>query len=163
MAVLRVASLAILAIWVGGLAALGLVAAPTIFATLEAQDPAAGRALAGLVFGAVFQRFQYLALAMGALLLALFLLRALLGPRPIRMAWRLLILIGMLAAGAATTFLIAPRIDRIRSETAGSVAALSDSDPRKPEFGRLHALSNALMLATLVGGLGLIWMETKDS
>ena len=86
MAFLRVASLAVLAIWVGGLAALGLVAAPTIFATLEAQDPAGGRALAGVVFGAIFERFQHWAWGLGLLLMGILAVRALLGPRPRRLA-----------------------------------------------------------------------------
>lgn len=163
MILLRVASLVILAFWVGGLAALGLVAAPAIFGTLEAQDPAGGRTLAGLVFGVVFERFQYVALLLGTLLLALLIVRALLGPRPLRFAWRLWAVVLMMAAGAASTFFIAPRIDRIRRDTVGAVAALSDTDPRRVEFGRLHGLSNVLMLATLAGGVGLIWMETKDA
>ena len=163
MILLRVASLVILAIWVGGLAVLGFVAAPTIFSTLEAQDPATGRAVAGLVFGAVFERFQYAALVLGALFMTGLGLRALLGPRPVRLAWRLWTVAGMLALGGASAFLIAPRIDHIRRDTQGSVAALPDTDPRKPEFGRLHGLSNVFMLATLVGGVGLIWMETQDT
>jgi hypothetical protein len=52
---------------VGGLAVLGFVAAPMIFSALEAHDPATGRALAGLVFGAVFERFQYWAWLLGGL------------------------------------------------------------------------------------------------
>lgn len=163
MIVLRVAALVILAIWVGGLAVLGFLAAPTIFSTLEAQDPAGGRAVAGLVFGVVFERFQYVALVLGAIFMALLGFRALLGPRPLRLAWRIWAVAGMLALGAASAFVIAPRIDRIRRDTQGSVAALPDTDPRKPEFARLHGLSNVLMLATLVGGVGLIWMETKDT
>ena len=163
MIVFRVASLVILAIWVGGLAVLGLVAAPAIFHALEAQDPAAGRALAGLVFGAVFARFQYVALALGALLAAVLMVRALLGPRPLRLAWRLWTVAGMIALGAGSAFVIAPRIDRIRLDTPGTVAALPDTDPRKAEFGRLHGLSSIFMVATLVAGVGLIWMETKDT
>jgi hypothetical protein len=161
--VLRVASLVILAFWVGGLAALGLVAAPAIFATLEAHDPAGGRTLAGLVFGVVFERFQYSALLLGTLLVALLIVRALLGPRPLRFAWRIWAVVLMMAAGAASTFVIAPRIDRIRRDTVGAVAALADTDPRRVEFNRLHGLSNVLMLATLAAGVGLIWMEAKDA
>ena len=59
MAWLRLVSLVLLALWVGGLAVLGFVAAPAIFAALEAHDPTAGRALAGAVFGAVLWRFHY--------------------------------------------------------------------------------------------------------
>ena len=67
---LRVASLVVLAIWVGGLAALGFVAAPAIFKSLEAADPSGGRVLAGLVFGSVFRNFQYVSLGLAAILLA---------------------------------------------------------------------------------------------
>jgi hypothetical protein len=163
MIMLRVASLVILAIWVGGLAVLGFVAAPAIFATLEAQDPAAGRTLAALVFGVVFAKFQYVALALGGALASLLMVRALLGPRPLRFAWRLWTVVGMMTVGAASAFVIAPRIDHIRRDTPGTVAALPDTDPRKAEFGRLHGLSNVLMLATMAAGVGLIWIEAKDS
>jgi hypothetical protein len=163
MILLRAISLGILAAWTGGLAALGLVAAPAIFATLEARDPAGGRTLAGEVFGVVFQRFQYVALAFGALLVAVLVVRALLGPRPLRFAWRLWAVVAMTAATAATVFVLAPRIDRIRRDTPGAVAALPDGDPRKAEFGRLHGLSNVLMIATLGAGVGLIWMEARDA
>ena len=160
---LRVASLVVLALWVGGLAVLGFVAAPAIFASLEASDPAGGRTLAGLVFGSVFNRFQYLSLVIGPIFILLLILRALLGPRPLRLAWRVWTVAAMLVMSAATLFLISPRIDRLRTEVSGTIAALPDTDARKTEFGRLHALSSVLMLATLAGGVGLIGMEARDS
>ncbi|HXT69734.1 MAG TPA: DUF4149 domain-containing protein [Vicinamibacterales bacterium] len=163
MALLRVASLVVVAIWTGGLAVLGFVAAPEIFSTLEAGDAARGRVLAGQVFGAVFERFQHWAWALGGLLIALFIARALLGPRPRRLGLRLLGVSSMLALSLVTTFAITPRINAIRTETAGSVAALPDTDARKGEFGRLHGLSNVFMLITLLGGVGLIWAETNDT
>ena len=159
----RVASLVVLAIWVGGLAALGFVAAPAIFHSLEAADPAGGRTLAGIVFGSVFSRFQYVSLGLAAILVILFVLRALLGPRPVRMAWRVWTVAAMIAFSATTLFYVSPRIDRLRTEVTGTIAALPDTDSRKTEFGRLHGLSNVLMLATLAGGLVLIWMEARDS
>lgn len=162
MALLRVASLAIVSIWVGGLAMLGFVAAPTIFATLEAQDPAGGRALAGLVFGAVFERFQHWTWVLGALLALLLVVRALIGPRPRRLALRLWAVAGMVALSLTTAFVIAPRIEAIRLDARGAVNALPDTDVRKAEFTRLHGLSTAFMLCTLAAGVGLLWAETKD-
>jgi uncharacterized membrane protein len=163
MVVLRVASLVVLSLWIGGLAVLGLVAAPVIFATLEAHDPAGGRALAGLVFGAIFGRFQDWTWVLGAALIMLLGARALLGPRPRRLGWRLWTIAGMLALSLFTAFVLAPRIDGIRRETSGSVSTLPDTDPRKQEFGRLHGLSSVIMLVTLAGGVGLLWIETTDT
>ena len=163
MALLRVASLVVVALWTGGLAVLGFVAAPQIFSTLEAADAARGRVVAGQVFGAVFERFQHWAWALGGLLIALFVARALLGPRPRRLGLRLLAVAVMVSLSLVTALAISPRIEAIRSETAGSVSSLPDSDARKGEFGRLHGLSNVFMLITLLGGVGLIWAETNDS
>jgi uncharacterized membrane protein len=163
MVVLRVASLVVLSLWIGGLATLGFVAAPAIFTTLEAQDPAGGRAAAGLVFGAVFARFQTWAWVLGGLLILLLGARALLGPRPRRLGWRVWTIATMLALSLYTAFSLTPRIDQIRRETAGSIASLPDTDPRKKEFGRLHGLSNIIMLLTLVGGVGLLSIETTDT
>jgi hypothetical protein len=163
MAFLRVASLVVVAIWVGGLAALGFVAAPEIFAALEAADPERGRLLAGQVFGAVFARFQFWAWILGALLIVLLITRALLGPRPRRLGIRVWSVAGMVTFSLVTALYITPRIDRIRQETRGAVSALPDGDGRKAEFGRLHGLSTILMLVTIVAGIGLLWAETKDS
>jgi hypothetical protein len=163
MVVLRVASLVVLSIWVGGLAVLGFVAAPVIFATLQAHDPSGGRALAGVVFGAVFARFQFWAWILGGLLILMLGARALLGPRPRRLGWRLWAVTAMIALGLVTALAIAPRIDRIRQDVTGAVADLPDTDPRKAEFGRLHGLSNVIMLVTLLGGVGLMWIETTDT
>jgi uncharacterized membrane protein len=163
MVVLRVASLVVLSIWVGGLTVLGFVAAPAIFAVLQAHDPSGGRALAGLVFGAVFERFQSWTWILGGLLILMLGARALLGPRPRRLGWRLWTVAGMMALGLVTALAIAPRIDRIRQGSPGAVADLPDTDPRKAEFGRLHGLSNIIMLITLAGGVGLMWIETTDT
>jgi uncharacterized membrane protein len=163
MALLRVASLVVVSMWTGGLAVLGFVAAPEIFATLEAAEPTNGRVLAGQVFGAVFARFQHWAWILGAILIGLFIARALLGPRPRKLGLRLLVVAVMISLGAATAYAITPRIDTIRTETRGSIASLPDSDSRKAEFGRLHALSSIFMLITLAGGVGLLWAESHDS
>jgi hypothetical protein len=162
MSLLRLASVLALAAWIGGLAVLGGLAAPTIFGVLEAHDPVAGRTLAGLVFGAVFERFQHLSWGLGVVLLLLLGARAALGPRPRRLAVRLWTVTAMLAMSLGTGLVLAPRIDAIRDRTPGTVASLPDTDPSKIEFGRLHGLSNALMLVTLVAGVGLFWVEMKD-
>jgi hypothetical protein len=160
---LRYVALLALAVWVGGLVALGTAAAPALFAAIEAQNTPGGRELAGVLFGAVFSRFQYLAWALGLALLISLGARAALGPRPRRFAVRMWTVTAMLAGSLFATFFIAPRIDAIRREVSGPIAALLDDDPRKSEFGRLHALSTGLMLVTVLAGAGLIWVEMRDA
>jgi hypothetical protein len=162
MSLMRFTALVALALWIGGLAALGAVAAPTLFETLQAHDPATGRELSGLAFGAVFTRFQFAAWGLGAAVVASLGIRAALGPRPRRLAIRLWVAALMISASVAVVIVIAPRIDRIRTSVTGPVANLPDTDARRVEFGRLHGLSNALMVLTLAGGLGLLWAEMKD-
>lgn len=163
MTFLRYLALIALALWIGGLVALGLVAAPELFDALQARNPAGGRQLAGELFGGIFSRFQYVAWGLGGVLLASLGTRAALGPRPRRFAVRMWTVSAMLAASVVTSFVITPRIDDIRREVSGPVAALSANDARKVTFGRLHALSNGLMLLTVLTGVGLIWVEMRDS
>lgn len=162
MSLLRLACVLTLAIWIGGLAVLGLVTAPTIFRALEALDPVGGRTIAAIAFGAVFERFVHLSWGFAALMLALLGARAALGPRPRRLGIRMWTVTAMLAMSLATGLLIAPRINAIRESTPETMASLPDNDPRKIEFGRLHGLSNGLMIVTLVAGVGLIWAELRD-
>jgi hypothetical protein len=162
MAFLAFASLVVLALWVGGLVAMG-VAAPVIFSVLEAHDPAAGRVVAGLVFGAVFEHFQRYAWGLGGLQIVLLGLRAALGPRPRRLALRLSTVGLMLALSLGASFVLAPRINAIRDAVAPqTVAALPATDPRQAEFGRLHGLSNVAMLVTVGLGAALLWAEMRD-
>ncbi len=163
MSLLRFVSVVLLAVWVGGLTALGTIGAPTIFTTLEAHDPAGGRTLAGLVFGAVFTRFQHVAWVVGGLLLAVLAVRAALGPRPRRLGLRMWTIAGMLALSVVTALVLTPRIDTLRESTPGTIASLPDTDPRKIAFGRMHGLSNGVMLVILIAGLGLIFAETRDT
>ena len=161
-AVLRFLAVLVLSVWLGGLAILGL-AAPILFTTLQAADPAGGRELAGLAFGAVFRTFQTVAWLCGGALVALFALRAALGPRPRRLAARIWTLVAMLAISIASAVVIAPEIDRLRASTTGPIAALADDNPVRKRFNQLHGLANGLMLVTMAGGVALLWFESTDT
>lgn len=163
MAVLRFLSLTILAVWVGGLGILGGIAAPVMFATLQEYDPVGGRETAGVVFGVIFRHFQSASWICGGILLAILGVRTALGPRPRRLSIRMWTLAAMLAISIGTSVLVLPRIERIRQTAAGTITRLPPDDPQRVEFGRLHALSNGLMLLTLAGGLLLIWLEARDT
>src|SRR5690349_17073423 len=115
MAWLRFLSLAALALWIGGLAVLGMTA-PVVFSVLESHNPASGREVAGVLFGEMLRSFQHVTWICGALLIVLLFVRAMLGPRPARLALRVLTVLGMLLMSVGTTRVLIPRIDRIRSE-----------------------------------------------
>jgi hypothetical protein len=159
---LRWIALLALAFWVGGLAVLGLITAPVLFAVLETHAPGSGRELAGAVFGAAFTRFEYGALGAGAVLLGSIGVRAALGPRPRHFGVRMWIAAFMLAATAATTFWIAPRIAHLSAAISGPVASLADADPRRKAFGLWHGASTGLLLGTLLAGVALLWAEAHD-
>jgi hypothetical protein len=163
MTFLRFIALLALAVWIGGLVTLGGITASSIFTTLEAHDPVAGRELAAVVFGDVFERFQYVGWACGIALLTSLGFRAALGPRPRRFGLRMWLSAGMLAASVSSVLFIAPRIERIRSSTTGPVASLPQDDPDRVAFGRWHGLSTGLMALTIVAGIGLIWTESRDA
>jgi hypothetical protein len=158
---LRFASALVLALWIGGLVALAL-AAPLVFSVLEARDPANGRALAGFVVGAFVDRAQWLVYWLGGTAIGLLVLRAFLGPRPRRLALRIWTVAAMLALTVAAGRFITPRVAAIRDAAGGRVTALADGDPRRAEFNRLHGLSNAVMLITIVAGAGLLLAEVRD-
>jgi hypothetical protein len=155
----RFVSLAALALWVGGLVALGFVAAPVLFEVLTAHDPETGRTVAGLAFGAVFESFNQLALVLGAVVAATLAWRASRTPRSRGLPWRATVLAVMLGATVITGAVIGPRIDALRATTPTAIADLPDTDPVKIQFGRLHGLSGGLMVLTIAGGLALMYSE----
>lgn len=162
MLALRYVALVALVIWVGGLLALGAIAAPSIFAVLAITQPDNGRMLAGALFGEILRRFHIVSYAAGALLLGTLLLRRVLGPAPRRFAWRAGIATVMLSATAYSGLVVASRIARIQSSIGAAPSSLPVDDPRRVEFGRLHGLSTALELIPTLGGLMLIFWEMKE-
>jgi hypothetical protein len=162
MTLLRYAAFVGLAVWIGGLSVLGGLGAPALFDVLAAQDPTGGRELAGLLFGTILERFQYVAWGAAAVLLVSLGLRAAIGPRPRHTFIRIWVVVAMAGISVVTMFVIIPHVNEIRAAVDGAVAALPAADPRRVEFGRWHALSSGLMLLTIVFGLALAWAEVHD-
>jgi uncharacterized protein DUF4149 len=163
MVALRYAYLLALVVWVGGLIALGWIAAPAIFGTLGGTHGVAGREMAGLVFGAVLRRYHLAAyMCAGVMLVALGAMAAL-GPRPARFAIRVGIVLAMGALTLYSGLVVSPRVERLRDGIGGPVAALPESDPRRAEFGRLHGLSTLLAGIAAAGGLMLLFLEARTN
>lgn len=161
MLALRYAALLMLVVWIGGLVALGAIAAPAIFDVLG-DRPEGGRLLAGAVFGETLRRFHLVAYGAGTLLILTLIVRRILGPRPKRFGWRLAIAAVMLATAVGSGWYVAGRIRRLQRSIGVPPSSLSAGDPRRVEFGRLHSLSTGLQLVPLLGGLALIYWELKE-
>lgn len=159
---LRFAYLLALVVWLGGLIALGAVTAPAVFDVLGGRLAGQGRVLAGAVFGEALGRFHGVGVGCGAVMMAALVGMALLGPRP-RFFW---LRVGIVAAMLAVTIVAARPVGRaiaaIQAEVEGPIAELPDTDARKVRFGRLHGLSNVLLLAAAALGLALVALEARD-
>jgi uncharacterized membrane protein len=151
-----------LVLWLGGMAVAGLVVAPATFTVLEAWHPSTGRVLAGDVFGAVLDRLNLIAVAAGAVMLAVLTVLRLLGPRPRAYGIRVGIIGAMLALTVYSALIATPRIDELQSQVSGAINDLPAEDPRRIEFDHLHWLSTSLATATIVGGLVLLGWETRE-
>jgi uncharacterized protein DUF4149 len=162
MLALRYVALLTLVIWVGGLLALGGIAAPSIFDVVAARHLPDARLLSGAIFGEVLRRFELVSYGAGGLLLLTLITRRILGPRPHRFAWRAGIACLMLLASAYAGRVVAARIDRLQHEIGVAPSSLPESDARRIEFGRLHGLSTSLQLVPLLGGLMLMYWEIRE-
>jgi hypothetical protein len=162
MLALRYLELLALTVWIGGLLVLGTIAAPSAFDVVAVRHVADGRALAGAIFGEALRRFHLVSYVCGAIVILTLVARAVLGPRPMRFAIRLGIAVVMLAAAAYSGLVVSTAVARAQAEIGGSPSSLPQGDPRRAAFGRLHAQSTALQLVPILGGLCLIFWETKE-
>jgi uncharacterized membrane protein len=159
---LRLVYVLALAVWLGGMTILGAVVAPTIFQTLQSADPESGRALAGLAFGAILERFHYLAYGCGVLLLVMLIVIALLGPRPKQFAIRCGIVTAMLLVALYSGVIVLGEIDSIQHEVGTLPSRLPEADPRRVRFNELHQLATRLMMVNLLGALALLYWEARE-
>ncbi|MEC8952176.1 MAG: DUF4149 domain-containing protein [Acidobacteriota bacterium] len=157
----RYAYVLLLALWLGGMVALGGIAAPATFAVLQQDNPDTGRTLAGRVFGETLKRFHVASYAIAGLLLACLIGMAALGSKPVGFEIRFVIIVAMLLISLYSGRGVSPTIERMQQEIGGPVASLESDDPRRAQFGRLHALSTALMLANITGALVLLYWEAR--
>ena len=162
MLALRYIAMVALVVWIGGLVALGAIAAPVAFDVTASRQLAEPRLVAGALFGEMLRRFTLVSYAAGAIMILCLITRRILGPRPRHFGLRAGIIALMLAATAYAGIVVASRIEALQHEIGGAPSSLAPADPRRVEFGRLHGLSTALQLIPLLGGLALIFWEIKE-
>ena len=164
MLALRFAALVAIAVWIGGLLALGAIAAPAIFEVVAALGIADARIVSGAIFGETLRRFHLVAFGCGAAVLLTLIARAVLGPRPRRFGLRLGLAAVMFAAALYAGLVLQTRITALQQEIGANVSAssLPEGDPRRVEFGRLHGRSAMVQFVPIVGGLLLLFWELGD-
>ena len=162
MLALRYAAVLAIAVWMGGLIALGAVAAPAVFDVAGVRQADGGRLLAGAIFGEILRRFHLVSYACGGIVAVSLAARAVLGPRPRRFAARLIIAVLMIGASAYSGLVVSRQIASLQQTMQVAPSSLPESDPRRIAFGRLHATSTGLQLVPLLGSLVLLFWELKD-
>jgi len=126
----------LLTLWVGSLWAIGYIAAPALFASLE------DRALAGTLAGTMFEIVAYMGMVCAVLLLLSNQVR---NPGR-RLNWRAVVLLVMFLLVAAGQFVVAPMIAEMR--VTGTIASSS--------FARVHGVASFAYLVTSLLGLALV-------
>jgi hypothetical protein len=141
-----------LAIWVGGLVALGACAAPIVFRVVQAP-------LSGDAMGAVFQRFDGIAIACGVVLLGCEAMRIRFEPsssyatRNMRLAARTRTALSVFAVLAAIYggTQLSPRI--VELHAAGAVRGSGDDGV---ELERIHRRAESVAKIEVIAGLILL-------
>jgi hypothetical protein len=127
----------LLTLWVGGLWAVGYIAAPVLFAMLN------DRQLAGSLAGQMFHIISYIGLFCGALLLASLLKR-------IGLQWRVWIIIAMLLLVATGEFVLQPMMESLKLQ------GLVEGSAQRQQFGMLHGIASLMYLIESLLGLSLV-------
>lgn len=124
-------------LWLGAALLFAVAVAPAAFAVLPT------RALAGLLVGRVLPVLFWSGAAVGALLA--------LGSA----GWRRWAALALLVSSLGAQLGVAPRIQRLRAALGPDIEAVAPDDERRVAFGRLHAVSVALLGVGMLGAAAL--------
>lgn len=134
----------LLTAWVGGLWAIGYIAAPTLFAMLD------DRQLAGMLAGEMFHIINWLGLVCGVALILIALKRY-------GRNWQFWVLVVMLLVVANNEFVLQPMMAQLKAQ------GLVEGSEARSRFGMLHGVASILYLLISLSGLALVAVGTKKS
>jgi len=131
----------LLTLWVGGMWAIGYVAAPILFHVLD------DRHMAGELAGPMFTAISYIGLVCGVLILIGMLYSE--GGQCLRSwrCWAVLVMLLMISIGQ---FVVHPLMNEIKAQ-----GLVEGSDLMK-RFGQLHGISSLMFMVTSILGLILV-------
>jgi hypothetical protein len=144
----RLAAIAVilLSAWLGAAVLVAAVVAPAAFKVLPTRTLAG--ALVGQVLPVIF--------ISGLIVAATVMLLNVRGPRG-QGHWAGTGLLAVMMIGCVVAqFIIAPKIEVARAAIGGPVESIEASDPRRVQFGKLHAFSVLWMGIAMVGAGGAI-------
>ena len=127
----------LLTLWVGGLWAIGYIAAPTLFAILD------DKIMAGNLAGQMFHIISYVGLVCGSLLFASNFQRN-------KFHWQVWVLLLMIVLVASGEFILQPMMAELKAQ------GLLEGSPTKKQFGILHGVASSLYLIVSLCGLVLV-------
>lgn len=131
----------LLTLWVGGMWAIGYIAAPVLFTVLD------DRHMAGELAGPMFSAISVIGLACGTLLLAGMIYHE--GSQCVK-SWRCWVVAAMLMLIIIGQFVLHPMMVEVKAQ------GLVEGTDQAKQFGRLHGISSLLYMATSLMGLILV-------
>ena len=161
MIALRCLYLSALVFWVGGMVALGALAAPAIFDVLEAHHGLSGRVEAGAVFGEMLRRFRFFEYGSATILLGCLGVLYCQTPRPTALGIRIITVVALLAVRLYAGLGITEQIAAVHLEMASNAATSIDTGQHAARLDFLYRLTTSLLLLNLGGGLSLVYWEAR--
>jgi len=138
----------LLAIWVGGLLAIGYIAAPVLFANLD------DRQMAGMLAGNMFFIIGVVGAVIGPLLLLMYVLRE---QKQSLRQWRFYLLMLMSVCVVTITFVVQPYMAALK------VQGLLPGSDAANRFGMMHGVSSMLYMFSTIAGAILLWSGLRKN
>jgi len=140
-----------LVVWLGGISFFSFVVAPALFAMLPNTEIAAEVVRLTLI------RLHLIGIACGVLFLAATFVVNIRNRKALRLLVGLMILFT-----ALSQFAIMPQMEHLRDAVGGSIQALPPKDAGRAAFDRLHKLSVVLEGATLLAGVVVVGLMSRE-
>jgi len=147
----------LLVVWLGGMMFFSFAVAPSAFAVLPTRE------LAGAVVTSTIGKLEILGLVIGPLLI----LMQLFGWQARRISEktkvvRVLLLVMMVAAMAASRFLVSAKMVALRAAMGGLIDSVPTTDPLRVQFNALHGYSVGLMGTAMLAGLLVLFFTVRS-
>src|SRR5947209_2885615 len=140
-----------LVVWLGGISFFSFVVAPALFAMLPNTEIAAEVVRLTLIM------LHLIGIACGVLFLAATFVVNIRNRKALRLLVGLMILFT-----ALSQFAIMPQMEHLRDAVGGSIQALPPKDAGRAAFDRLHKLSVVLEGATLLAGVVVVGLMSRE-